>query len=226
MQIVAELVLVFAVMLSVKWGADALGMIGAGSLAMWCGIAVATWLLRRRSTSWRALGLTWPRGFKAWWSTLGWALAAVISVFAAMALVIEPVTTALGLETPASAADRFQPLIGHPGRFAVYLVVVLWIGAALGEELQMRGFVLNRLADLFGRGKLGWGAAIAVQSAIFGALHAYQGLHGVLATGVISVILCAVYVASGRRLAPVILAHGVIDTIILTALYVNGGVVS
>lgn len=226
MQIVAELLLVFAVMLSVKWGADALGILGAGSLAMWCGIVVATWLLRRRSRSWRELGLTWPAGFRVWRSTVGWALLAIVSVAAALGLVVEPLTAALGLETPASAADRFQPLIGHPGRFAAYLVVVIWIGAALGEELQMRGFVLNRLADLFGRGKVGWGAAVAMQSVVFGALHAYQGLHGVIATGLISVVLSFVYLASGRRLAPVILAHGVIDTVILTALYVNGGVVS
>lgn len=226
MPIVVELSLVFAIMLSVKWGADALGILGAGSLAMWCGILVSTWLLRRRSKSWRELGLAWPTGFKAWRSTLGWALLAVVSVGAAMGLVIEPVTAALGLETPASAADRFQPLIGHPIRFAVYLVVVIWIGAALGEELQMRGFVLNRLADLFGRGKLGWGLAITVHAVIFGALHAYQGLHGVIATGVIGAVLALVYLASGRRLAPVVLAHGVINTIILTALYVNGGVVS
>jgi len=39
-------------------------------------------------------------------------------------------------------------------------------------------------------------------------------------------VLCLAYVASGRRLAPVILVHGVLDTVILTALYVNGGVVS
>lgn len=225
MQIVAELLSVFAVMLGVKWGADALGLIGAGSLAMWCGIAVATWLLRRRSESWGELGLVWPTGFKAWRSTLGWALLAIVSVGAALGLVVEPLTSALGLETPASAADRFQPLIGHPVRFAAYLVVVIWIGAALGEELQMRGFVLNRLADLFGHGKLGWGAAIVVHAAIFGALHAYQGLHGVIATGVIGAVFALVYLASGRRLAPVVLAHGVINTVILTALYLNGGVV-
>lgn len=225
MKIIVELLLVFAVMLGAKWGADELGMIGAGSLGMWCGVLVATWLMRRRSGSWRDLGLTWPQDARAWWSTLGWTLVAIVSVFAAIGLVIEPVTSALGLETPASAADRFQPLIGHPVRLAVYLVTVVWIGAALGEELQMRGFVLNRLADLFGRGKVGWGAAVLVQGVIFGSLHAYQGLHGVLATGVIGAVLALVYLASGRRLAPVVLGHGVINTIILLALYLNGGVV-
>ncbi len=225
MRIVVELLLVFAVMLGVKWGADEVGLLGAGSLAMWCGVLVATFLIRRRGASWRGLGLSWPKGTKAWGATAGWALVAIASVFAAMALIIEPVTGALGLETPASAADRFQVLMGHPGRFFAYLIVVVWLGAALGEELQMRGFVLNRLADLFGRGKVGWSAALATHAVIFGALHAYQGLHGVIATGVIGAILALVYLASGRRLLPVVIGHGVINTIILTALYLSGGVV-
>ena len=225
MMIALELLSVFAVMLGVKWGADRLGVLGAGSIAMWCGVLVATWLMRRRSGTWRGLGLTWPAGWRAWRSTLGWAAVALVSIFAAMALVIEPVTAALGLDTPASAADRFQPLMGHPLRLAVYLVVVVWIGAALGEELQMRGFVLDRLAELLGRGKLGWGTAVAAQAVIFGALHAYQGLHGMIATAVIGAILALVYLASGRRLLPVVIGHGVMNTIILTALYLNGGVV-
>ncbi len=226
MKIVAELLLVFAVMLGVKWGADQVGVLGAGSIAMWCGVLVATWLMRRRAGTWRGLGLSWPAGARAWRSTLGWASVAVVSILAAMALVIEPVTSALGLETPAGAADRFQPLMGHPLRLAVYLVVVVWIGAALGEELQMRGFVLDRLAELFGRGKLGWGAAVATQAVIFGSLHAYQGLHGMIATAVIGAILAVIYLAAGRRLLPVVIGHGVMNTIILTALYLNGGVVN
>jgi membrane protease YdiL (CAAX protease family) len=224
-RIVAELVWVFAVMLGVKRGADALGVLGAGSLAMWCGVLVATFLMRRRGASWRDLGLSWPKGAKSWASTVGWALVAIVSVFAAMGLVIEPITTALGLETPASAADRFQVLMGHPGRLIAYLVVVVWLGAALGEELQMRGFVLNRLADLFGRGKAGWGAAVATQAVVFGSLHVYQGLHGVISMTVIGAVLALVYLGSGRRLLPVVIGHGVINTIILVALYLHGGVI-
>jgi len=159
-RIALELLSVFAVMLCVTWGADRLGVLGAGSVAMWCGVLVATWLMHRRGGTWRDLGLTWPADFQAWRSTLGWSLVAIGSIFAAMALVIEPVTTAPGLETPAGAADRFQPLLGHPLRLAAYLVAVVWIGAALGEELQMRGFVFDRLAELFGRGRLGWGGVV------------------------------------------------------------------
>ena len=225
MEIVLELLGVFAIMLGVKRGADALGVLGAGSLAMWSGILVATYLIRRRGASWRDLGLSWPKGAKSWASTLGWALVAIVSVFAAMALVVQPITTALGLETPASAADRFQGLMGHPGRLIAYLVVVVWLGAALGEELQMRGFVLNRLAELFGRGKVGWGAAVVTQAMIFGSLHVYQGLHGVIATAIVGAVLALVYLAAGRRLLPVVIGHGVINSVILIALYLHGGVI-
>ena len=45
---------------------------------------------------------------------------------------------------------------------------MVWFGAALGEELLMRGFVLNRLADLFGHGTLDWALAKVVHAIIFG----------------------------------------------------------
>ena len=56
----------------------------------------------------------------------------------------------------------------------------------------MRGFVLNRLADMFGRGKAGWAVAMLVHAAIFGFLHAYQGLPGIIGTGVVALIFAAI----------------------------------
>lgn len=221
-----ETVLVMLAVLGVKQVADALDIVGAGSVAMWFGVSIATLLLRRRNANWRALGLSWPVACKAWFSTLAWALVAVVSILAAMALIIEPVTTALDLHTPASAADRFHFLIGHPWRFFGYLIVVIWIGAALGEELLMRGFVLNRLADLFGGRVAGWAVAVVVNAAIFGSLHIYQGWHGVIATGTIGAVLSLVYLACGRRLLPVVIGHGVMNTVILSAFYLNDGVVN
>ena len=225
MKTVFELGSVFALLLGVKWLADACGLPGAGSLTMWCGIALATCFMRRRGSRWQDFGLAWPDRARAWLSTLGWALLAVVTILLAMGLIIEPLTTALGLHTPASAADRFMPLMGHPGRLLAYLLVVVWFGAALGEELLMRGYVLNRLADLFGRGKPGWSAAVVVQALTFGALHAYQGLHGIIATGVIGFVFALVYLACGRRLLPLVIAHGTINTAILVVLYLNNGVI-
>lgn len=212
-------------MLGVKWLADALDLLGAGSVAMWCGIMLATLFMKRRGSRWQDFGLVWPDRARAWLSTLGWALLAVVTILLAMALIIEPLTSTLGLHTPTSAADRFMPLMGHPDRLLAYLLVVVWFGAALGEELLMRGFVLNRLADLFGRGKRGWSAAVVAQAMIFGALHAYQGLHGIIATGIIGFVFALVYLACGRRLLPLVIAHGTINSVILLALYLNNGVI-
>lgn len=225
LRIVVEIALVMATIVGIKQIADAFDVIGAGSLAMWCGVALTTLLMRYRGADWSSLGLAWPHGGRPWLKALAWAMITVVAIIAAMALIIEPVTGALGLETPASAADRFQFLIGHPWRLLGYLIVVVWIGAALGEELVMRGFLLNRLSDLFGHDRLGWIAAIVIQALIFGSLHAYQGWHGVIATSVIGAVMAVIYLACGRRLLPIVIGHGIMNTIILLVLYFHDGIV-
>jgi len=225
-RILAEIAALFALMLSVKWVADSVALPGAGSIAMWCGIMLATGLMKGRGASWRELGLIVPGGRKEWLATFGLALLTVISVFVVMAFVIAPITAHFGLETPPDAADRFRFFLGKPVLFFAYLVAVVWFGAALGEELVMRGFVLNRLAEFFGLGKSGWSAAVLIHAAIFGALHAYQGVQGVITTGVVGMIIAVVYLLGKRRLMPVILGHGIIDTISLTAFYLSGGVIT
>ena len=59
--------------------------------------------------------------------------------------------------------------------------IAMWCGLAhgLGEELLMRGFVLNRLADVFGRSRMGWSVAVLIHAMFFGLLHVYQGVPGV-----------------------------------------------
>jgi uncharacterized protein len=131
----------------------------------------------------------------------------------------------LGLEKPDSAADRFAFFLGKPTIFILYLVTIVWVGAALGEELFMRGFLLNRLNDLFGRNRLGLILALILHGTLFGVLHSYQGLAGIITTGMIGLIFGTVYILTKRRLFPLIIAHGIINTISLTAYYLNDGVV-
>ena len=52
LKIVAEIAIVFAVVLIVKEIADNMAITGAGSIAMWCGIIVATLLMKRRGAGW------------------------------------------------------------------------------------------------------------------------------------------------------------------------------
>lgn len=226
LRILAEVTFVFSAMLAMTWVTKSAELIGAGSIAIWGGIILATVFMRRRGVTWASYGLTLPGGLRAWARALGLATLLVVTIFVFMAFILEPVTTKLGLEEASGASDRFEFFLGKPLAFLGFILGVVWFGAALGEELFMRGFMLNRLADLFGRGRLGWSAALVIHAAIFGAMHAYQGLPGMIGTGFIGFIFGLFYLAGNRRLVPLILAHGIINTIGLTAYYISDGAIT
>ncbi len=222
-RILAELAVVFAIMLSVKYFADRAGVIGAGGIAIWCAIIAATVLMKRGGIAWADFGLVLPHGRGEWLRTIGVALLAVVGVALLMALALGPIVEALGLEMSDDASERFEFFLGRPLVFAAYLVVVVWFGAALGEELLMRGFLMNRLADFFGRGVVGWATALILHAVIFGSMHAYQGPAGIFATGMVAMIFGTVYLTTKRRLFPLVIAHGIINTISLTGFYLTDG---
>jgi len=222
-QILVQLVLVFAVMLSVKWMADQLEFIGAGSIAIWCAIITATLFMKRDGLTWRGFGLSLPKGRGQWLRQIGWGLLAMVAVFLLMGLVLAPLFGALGFETPADANDRFTFFLGKPVQFIGFLIVVIWFGAALGEEMLMRGFVLNHLATFLGESKIAWTAALIIHATIFGVMHAYQGVPGMIGTGLIGFVLGVFYLVGKRKLFPVVLAHGLINTSGLLGFYFTDG---
>ena len=65
--------------------------------------------------------------------------------------------------------------------------------------------------------------AIIGQAAIFALAHRYQGVTGVLVVFVIGLIFGAVFIRCGRNLWPVIAAHGLIDTVAITSVYLGWG---
>lgn len=98
------------------------------------------------------------------------------------------------------------------------LLAIAWSTTAFGEELLFRGFLLGRLRALLGSG-LGVGVAAAfVQTLMFGLAHAYQGPTGILVTGLIGLVFGLLYLRL-RVLWPLVIAHGLIDTVGLLALY-------
>ncbi len=222
-RILGQLALAFAVMLTVKWIADQFGVIGAGSIAIWCAIITATVLMHREGIKWADYGLRFPKGRGQWLRSIGWGLLATFAVFLLMGAVLGPLFGALNLEAPADANDRFAFFLGKPLQFIGFLIVVIWFGAALGEEMFLRGFVLNRLATFFGEGRLGWAAALVVHASIFGVMHAYQGIPGMIGTGLIGLVLGIFYVGAKRNLFPVVLAHGLINTVGLLGYYFTDG---
>ncbi|MFN3513716.1 MAG: CPBP family intramembrane glutamic endopeptidase [Phenylobacterium sp.] len=176
---------------------------------------IASYLLYRRGENWRSLGLSPPT---SWLRTAGLVVGGYLAVGLLATVLIGLVFPRLGLR--ADAAASFGALRGDPWEYA-YWIAIAWTSAAIGEELLFRGFVQSRLQRIVGHGRLATGVAVIGQAALFGLGHAYQGLGGVLLTGVTGLVLGIVYVAGRRNLAPCILLHGLIDTVSLTALFLG-----
>ncbi|TFV82992.1 CPBP family intramembrane metalloprotease [Blastococcus sp. CT_GayMR20] len=88
------------------------------------------------------------------------------------------------------------------------LFTVVGVTAGVCEEWLYRGFFLAVVAAL--AGGLPTGALVLVAAVAFGLAHAYQGMAGIVTTGVLGGVMAAVYLQTGSLLLPVLL-HAVID---------------
>ena len=192
---------------------EALAVPRPGAFAVVIAVAVATWRLHRNGMRWRDVGLRNP---ESWGRALLWALAAYGLVIAANFAIVIPLAQRLGW-APTDVAQLGE-LSGNLPRLAGWLAIA-WTTAAVGEELLFRGFLQNRLTTLFRGGAGGEAAAIALQATLFGFAHMAFGTRGAVTAGVVAVIYGIVYRVSGRNLWPLIVAHGLTDTVSLVALY-------
>jgi membrane protease YdiL (CAAX protease family) len=90
---------------------------------------------------------------------------------------------------------------------------LVWLSAAIGEEIVFRGFLIGRLEVAFGgASRAATTASVILATALFAFAHAYQGPTGILITGILGLVFAVLFVASGRNLWTNIIAHGVYDT--------------
>lgn len=127
-----------------------------------------------------------------------------------------PILTGLFEETQQVA--RFAEL---PGNLPLLLMLlpVMWLFAAVGEEIFFRGILMTGIAKILGGSQAAWVSAVVVQAIAFGLIHAYQGPVQAITIGIGGAVYGAVFLMAGRNLWPLILAHGINDTIGLTLLY-------
>ena len=176
-------------------------------------LLVATWFLRRDGLGWKEVGFAKPMPLSRF---LVMTAAAVLSAYLLVILLLGPLVEAAGL--PPQDLSSLKVLIeGNTVYFLMFLLPVSWGSAAFGEELLVRGFLLNRLECA------AQSPAIAVvgQAAIFALAHTYQGVTGALMVFVVGLVFGVVFLRSGRNLWPVIVAHGIIDTIAITSIYLG-----
>jgi uncharacterized protein len=88
---------------------------------------------------------------------------------------------------------------------------ILWaavaISAGICEEIVFRGWLLVTLHTSLG---LNGTALLVVGAVAFGLAHSYQGITGMVVTGLAGAFFCGLYVATGSLLVPILL-HAAVD---------------
>lgn len=121
-------------------------------------------------------------------------------------------------QVPAANRKIASTLAANLQLLPVWFGPVVWLRAALYEEFS-RVFLLSRLWQIWPNltGRI---AVVLVSATLFGLGHTYQGATGALGTAVIGMILGVHYMARGRVL-PLIIAHGIYDTLVLATLVIG-----
>jgi membrane protease YdiL (CAAX protease family) len=174
---------------------------------------LSLWL---RHMSWKKVGLrrpaSWPRVILA---GIGGAVASAFLSEKA----ISPLLLRLTGETQPQVVEAAL-LWGNPFYFLI-LLMGIWLLAALGEELVYRGYILNRLVDLFGHGKVGWGIGLIASSLMFGFGHGIGNRAFIIGGFLVSLLEGGLYLVSRRNLWPSIVFHGTWDTIFLILFFLG-----
>jgi membrane protease YdiL (CAAX protease family) len=89
------------------------------------------------------------------------------------------------------------------------LFTLVGVTAGVCEEWLYRGFLLAVVAAI-GGGGLPDPVLVAIGALAFGLAHAYQGLAGIVTTGVLGGVMAGLYLGTGSLLLPVVL-HAVVD---------------
>ncbi len=140
-------------------------------------------------------------------------------VFAIQAIGITVLGYLLGGPDPGTAiTSQPKTLVG----FLLDIIFITWIVTGVGEEFLFRGIILNRLKHLFNNETANIYLLSAIQAVWFGLGHSSQGISGIILTGLIGFFLGVYFLKQKNSgLWPLIFAHGLIDTIVLTINFVN-----
>jgi len=219
-----ELAVFGTLALALRIGFDPLFWRFAGPVSLIATLACLAIYLRQRGEGWSSFGLVPLKGVKAKLMVLPQALL-VFGLFAAAVAGVLHGSEALGwtfMKTiPEGVEHRWGDVEGNLPIFLLWLGIV-WTAAAFGEEMFFRGFLVSRGAALFHGLPFGPAFAVLVAAFLFGLGHFYyQGLRGLVMTAAIGIAFGAAFLLMKRNLWPIVLVHGLIDTINFTALYLG-----
>ncbi|MEZ5973197.1 MAG: CPBP family intramembrane glutamic endopeptidase [Hyphomonadaceae bacterium] len=217
-----ELAIVVGFALGSKYVLDQVIWVYAGPISLITTLVLFSIYLWRRGGSWASLGLRKLPGLKSKLLLLPQTLLAIVAILACGNLA-GLAGEQLGLWTYSQAPAGVEARWGNiEGNLPVYLLwlAITWTSAAFAEELFFRSFLITRFRAALAKIPMSEVLAIVFAAAIFGYGHFYyQGIRGLVSTGAIGIALGTLYLLYKQNLWPLILAHGLVDTMVFTALY-------
>ncbi|MCX7552248.1 CPBP family intramembrane metalloprotease [Marinicella sp. S1101] len=109
-----------------------------------------------------------------------------------------------------NAASKFGELAGNWALFLT-LIPFIWLQSAL-EEILDRGFLINWIERALASTWFATIMAVLVQAMIFGFRHSYDISERSITVALIGLAMGIGYVAFGRNLWPLIIAHCILNT--------------
>lgn len=170
-------------------------------------------MLRLSGERWSAIGFARPDSFG--WSIFIGVLAGVLMEMFAVYVTTPLISSFFGVEPDYS---ELKDIRGNWTLLFIFLGLS-WALAAFGEEICFRGFLMKRLAQVLGEGRVGWIVALLLSSVLFGWGHTEQGVSGWIQEGLSGLILGILFLSAKRNLVVPIVAHGVSNTLAFVLIY-------
>ena len=187
------------------------GFIANGLFWSFSTLVIAMWRMKVREVTWQDLGLRKPDNFGKTIGISALILVAVIFSIITFEIIKDHLPFSIAPDTsPESAVSKFGDLKGNWLHFFL-IIPFVWIESML-EELLDRGFLMNWIERLFSKTSFATVIAVLLQAAIFGFRHSHDLSARSISVGIIGLIMGIAYVVSGRNLWPLIIAHGVLNT--------------
>ncbi|SDC65306.1 CPBP family intramembrane glutamic endopeptidase [Williamwhitmania taraxaci] len=184
-----------------------------GGLGFFFGITIALITFWAKRWDWHYFGLSKP----SWTKSIISGILYAIGIFLLVDVLIQPI-----LEHLFGEID-LQSFSGVKGNLISYVTLILfmWIIAGFGEEFLFRGYIVKRLAIIFGDTNYSWLMSATITAIIFGLAHIYQGTSGVITTGIIGFIMGMIFLRHRQNLSIAMFTHGFYDMIGITLLYLG-----
>jgi membrane protease YdiL (CAAX protease family) len=181
-----------------------------GTLLFYIVVLITLWAKR---WDWPYFSLArpdWPR-------TIYRAILVTLGIFILNDFIVQPL-----IEAYFGRVDLSEIAFIEGNLFYYVLFIMLgWILGGFCEEIIYRGYVLKRLAVIFGDTNKAWLLAAIIASVLFGIAHSYQGLTGIIATGLIALLFGVVFIFNKNNLFVLVLTHGLYNMIAITLIYLG-----